>query len=143
MQRITKFKADDGAEFDTEAKCIEYEALAAEVAEVVSILPARPDDDGCQFSNGSGYLQHDAAQLKKARDALLRIGMRYMTNPPWFQQTRDGEAHPSWAGRLMDECPRPLSRAWYRFQCCDIQGREWGQPYYANHPDEATQTRLN
>jgi hypothetical protein len=57
MQRTQKFKADDGAEFTTEAACLEYEALCAGIAEVMATLPQRPDDDGCRFSNGHGYLR--------------------------------------------------------------------------------------
>ena len=141
MQAIQKFKADDGAEFNTEAACLEYEALGAEVAEVMATLPARPNDDGCRFSNGEGYLQHDAATLHRARVSILKIAQRFASNPSWIQQTIDDPAgcHPSWAGRLIDECcSLPVSRAWYRFMCIDKQGREWGQPYYANNPEKAS-----
>ena len=140
MQQITKFKADDGAEFNTEPACVEYEALCAEVAEVMGTLPAKPDDDGCNFSNGHGYLRHDKATLLRARVSILKIAQRFASSPPWFQQTIDDPdgRHPSWAGRLIDECcPRPVGAAWYRFMCIDKQGREWGQPYYANNPEAA------
>jgi hypothetical protein len=140
MQAIQKFKADDGAEFRTEAECISYEALCAEVAEIMATLPAQPKDDGCRFSNGDGYLQHEPANLERARISILKIGQRFIKEPPWLQQTIDTPAgcHPSWAGRLIgDACPRPVNDAWYRFQCIDKQNREWGQPYYANNPNEA------
>lgn len=141
MQAIQKFKADDGAEFNTETACLEYEALCAEVAEIMSTLPARPDGDGCRFSNGEGYLRHDVAILERARVSILKIGQRFISDPPWLQQTIDNPdgCHPSWAGRLIDEaCPRPVNRAWYRFSCIDKHGREWGQPYYANNPEKAS-----
>jgi hypothetical protein len=141
MQTIQKFKADDGAEFDAEDACVAYESLCAEVAEVMGTLPARPDDDGCRFSNGGGYLRHDAATLGRARVAILKIAQQFATDPPWFQQSIDDPAgcHPSWAGRLIDDCcPHPVKSAWYRFMCIDKQGREWGQPYYANNPAEAS-----
>lgn len=144
MQKIQKFKADDGAEFNTEAECAAYEALCAEIDEVMATLPARPDDSGCHFSNGYGYLQHDAETLERARVSILKIGKRFISSPsspPWLQQTIDNPdgCHPSWAGRLIDEaCPRPVGVAWYRFQCIDKQGREWGQPFYANNPDKAS-----
>ena len=136
MQRIQKFKADDGAEFTTEAECLEYEALCAEIAEVMATLPKRPEDDGCRFSNGHGYLQHTPERFWPARDALLRIGNRLMPHK-WFDQAlADKTMHASWCGRLIDEASRPLSRAWDRFRCVDKDLREWGQPYYANNPDK-------
>lgn len=141
MQAIHKFKADDGSEFNTATACVEYEALCAEVAEIMSTLPAPPIDDGCRFSNGDGYLQHEAATLERARVSILKIAQRFIKEPPWLQQTIDDPAayHPSWAGRLIDDCcPRPVKSAWYRFMCIDKQGREWGQPYYANNPEEAS-----
>jgi hypothetical protein len=143
MKQITKYAAADGAEFTSADACIAYEALVAEIAEIMRTLPARPRDDGCRFSNGHGCIQHDPAQLAVVRVALLRIGLRYVgdhpNSPKWLQQSIDDPTvHPGWAGRLMDDAaPRPLSAAWYRFMCIDGQGREWGQPYYADHPDQA------
>jgi hypothetical protein len=141
MKAIQKFKADDGAEFATMAACVAHEALCAEVAEIMATLPARPDNDGCRFSNGHGYLQHDVKNLERARVSILKVGQRFITDPPWLQQTIDDPVgcHPSWAARLIgDACPRPVEAAWYRFQCVDKQHREWGQPYYANNPSEAS-----
>lgn len=136
MQRIQKFKADDGAEFPTEAECLEYEALCAEIAEVMATLPKRPDDDGCRFSNGHGYLQHTPEKFWPVRDALLRIGNRLMPHK-WFEQAlADKTVHASWCGRLIDETSSPLMRAWYRVMCVDKELREWGQPYYADNPDK-------
>lgn len=137
MQAIQKFLAEDGAEFNTEAACVEHEALCAEVAEIMATLPKRPSDDRCRFSNGEGYLQHTEAQFLAARAALLRIGNRLYPHK-WFDQAlTDLTVHASWCGRLIDETSRPLARAWQRVMCTDSKLREWGQPYYANNPDKA------
>lgn len=133
MKRVQKFRADDGAEFDTEAACLEHEALCAEIDGVMATLPRPPADDGCRFTNGHGYIQHTPERFWPARDALLRIGNR-LSPHKWFEQSlADREIHPSWCGRLIDETSRPLSRAWYRVMCVDKDLREWGQPYYANN----------
>ena len=137
MQAIQKYRADDGAEFKDDISCIAYEALCAEVAEIMATLPKRPSDDGCQFSNGHGYLQHNADKFLAARAALLRVGARLYPHK-WFDQAlADPTVHPSWCGRLIDETSRPLVAAWHRVMCIDAKFREWGQPYYANNPEAA------
>jgi hypothetical protein len=137
MKAIRKYQAEDGSEFNSEADCIAYEALCAEIDEVMATLPPRPNDDGCGFSNGHGYLQHDRVQFIRARTALLHIANRLMPHK-WFEQAlADETIHASWAGRLISEMSRPLDRAWSRFMCIDDRLREWGQPYYAAHPEDA------
>lgn len=139
MQEITKFKADDGTEFDSKSACLAHEALCAEIAEVMATLPKRPNDDGCRYSNGHGYLQHKPETFWKARDALLRIGNR-LSPHKWFEQAlADRTVHASWCGRLIDETSRPLANAWYRIYCTDQELREWGQPYFAMNPDKVEQ----
>ena len=136
MKTIQKFMADDGAEFVFEADCVAHEALCAEVAEIMATLPKRPNDDGCRFSNGHGYLQHDPAKFWPARDALLRMAHRLYPHK-WFEQAlADRTVHASWAGRLIIEASRPLDRAWHRISCVDADLREWGQPFYANNSDK-------
>jgi hypothetical protein len=50
----------------------------------------------------------------------------------------------SYAGRVInDTAPNFVYKAWYRFMCLDDQLREWGQPYYASHPEDAEYKRLN
>ena len=139
MQAIQKYRADDGAEFDSEKKCIAHEELCAEIAKVMATLPKRPNDDGCTFSNGHGYLQHSAEQFWPAREALLRIGNKLFPHK-WFDKSiADRSVNSSWAARLIGEASAPLCRAWERISCVDGQLREWGQPYYANNPNEAVE----
>jgi hypothetical protein len=136
MKTIKKFQADDGTEFTKESDCIAHEALCAEIDEIMRKLPNRPDDSGCKFSNGYGFLQHDPKTFWAVRDELLRIGNRLIPHK-WFDQAlEDRTAHPSWVGRLIGESSRPLDRAWSRIMCVDSNLREWGQPFYANNPDK-------
>jgi len=143
MNPITKFQADDGTEFNTKDACIAHEMLCAEIAEVMALLPPKVDDTGCEFSNGSGYIQHDPHTFNRVKFALLRIANRISPHK-WFEQALyDDGVHESWPGRIISEMSAPLWRAWHRISCTDSQFREWGQPYFANNPDQATQKRLN
>jgi len=143
MKVITKYEAFDGSEFISEAKCAEHESSCNEIDLIMSALPKKPDS--CDFSNGSGYLQHEEDITLNVRNKFLEFAKRYTTHK-WIQESIDKgfEIDPSWAGRMISECaPSYISRQWYRFQCMDKQLREWGQPYYASHPEAATQTQLN
>lgn len=144
MQSITKFKADDGTEFYDKGECLAHESLCAQVASVMAELPALPKDDGCKFSNGHGYIQHDPLVFWVAREKLLRLAAPICKHK-WIDDAiaRPTEIHPSWPHRIISECSAPLSRAWYRFMCVDSLLREWGQPYFANNPTEAEQVCLN
>lgn len=138
MKEVTKYLADDGLEFNDRAQCERYEAMCANVAALMSKLPAKPDLPGCSFENGGGYVQHDPAAARAVRSGLLRIANEIMPHK-WFDQSiADETVHPSWAGRMIDEMDqRCLSRAWHRFMCMSADFREYGQPYFASHPEEA------
>jgi len=137
METITKFKAIDGTEFTSETECLKYELLIKRVDEIMALLPPTPKDDGCSFANGEGYVKHEKQTLRKVQVRLLEICKEYIDHK-WIQQTIDDEnVHPSYVGRLLgDYGIRPLEKAWYRFSCVDKQGREWGQPYFANNPEK-------
>ena len=137
MKRITKYVAGDGTEFSTYSSAANHDALCLEIKEVMSDLPERLSN-GCKFENGEGFIQHQAHVFFGVRHALLTIGKRYIDHVWIDQAIKDRDIHPSWVLRLFDEqCPA-LSRAWYRFVCTDSKLREWGQPYLADHPDEAS-----
>ena len=143
MEIITKYKAFDGVEFFDETECRLHEVNCDTARHIMSALPARPE--GCDFANGSGYIQHDKELLLKTRNRFLEFSKRY-TTAKYIQQTIDMgfDAHPSWAGRVLREVlPRSICKHWYRFETIDEAFREWGQPYYANNPSEAKQVRLN
>jgi hypothetical protein len=144
MKTITKYLSDDGMEFCDEQKCIGYEALCKEVAEIMATLVPKPKLPGCGFENGDGYLQHDPAKARDARMALLKIANTIMPHK-WFEQSMaDETADASWASRLIDEMTEKCLRsAWYRFACMTADYREYGQPYYANNPSQAKDVCLN
>lgn len=120
MKVITKFKAIDGTEFTKENECLKYELLIKRVNEIMALLPPTPNDDGCNYSNGSGYLQHEKQIFRNAQIKLLEICKEYIDHK-WIQETIDDEnLHSSYVGRLLsDYAIKPLNNAWYRFSCID------------------------
>lgn len=143
MEIITKYKAVDGSEFNTENQCLDYECLIRKVDNIMKDLPPLPKDEGCEFTNGGGYVQHDKICLRKVKINLLEEIKKHI-NHKWVQQTIDDEnVHPSYVSRLIDDCGiRPLSKAWDRFNCIDELAREWGQPYFANNSDKGKQVKI-
>lgn len=143
MRKIQKWCAKDGAEFFEEEQCRSYERHCRAVKEAMEPMGKRPP--GCSFSNGSGYLQHTKEEFIAVRRKLLEIAKEF-TDHRWIQDSIDKglTVHPSYAGRIISECTTiPLDRAWSRIMCVDKNFREWGQPYYAENPNEAKQIRLN
>jgi len=143
MKTITKYIADDKREFTNEADCVDHEWNCVHVESIMMGLP--PSIDDTKFSNGSGYIQHDRESLLEVRNKFLEFVKRY-TKHEWIQQSIDKgfDAHPSWVGRILSEsAPSSIAKHWYRFSCIDKDLREWGQPYYADHPNDAKQVRLN
>ena len=143
MEVITKYKAYDDVEFLSAEECEKHESNCKGIRKIMSVLPTKPES--CDFSNGSGFLQHDKKILIDARRKFCEFAKRY-TDHQWLQQTIDGglEMDSSWAGRIISECcPNSISKEWYRFQCIDSELREWGQQYYSAHPEAAKQIQLN
>lgn len=138
MKPVTKYEAEDGKVFDSEFDCVAYEKRSARIAEVVSKLQPIPKNDGCEFTNGGGYVQQLPAVVVSVRVALLKIAQEASTHK-WLQESIDDiSADPSWAARIISECDStPLHKAWLRIMCIDKQFREWGQPFYALHPEQA------
>ena len=143
MKVITKYKAYDGVEFTDEKLCHEHERNCDTASNIMVSLPENPDS--CDFSNGSGYLQHEAGLLLSVRNEFLEFTKRY-TDHKWIQETIDKgfDAHASYESRILGEVlPNSIHKHWYRFSCIDSECREWGQPCYANNPQDGDNLRLN
>ena len=113
MKKLTVYESTDEMRWDTEAECLERDRLMEEISGIMSKLKPKPEDPVCHFANGDGYIQQDLETVQIVRaeihDLAVKLGKR------------DGPLHYS-LGRL---------------RATDSQGREWGQPYYARHPEEA------
>lgn len=144
MKAITKFQAYNGTEFTDAEECALYEAKCASADAVIALLPPQPELPGCGFNNGGGYLQHDPVTFKAARRALLELALKEQDHPWLHDSIAKEDTHPSYAYRIISECcTKQLNDAWYRIACTDRFFREWGQPYYRDHPEEAKQVCLN
>jgi hypothetical protein len=144
MKIITKYQAYNGTEFTDQAECEAYEARSRRADDIIALLPPKPELPGCEFENGGGFLQHDRVTFLNVRRQLLELGKEEFQHS-WFDQSlADESVHPSYVARLLgDGSNKQLERAWHRISCTDKQYREWGQPYYANNPDEGKQVCLN
>ena len=137
MKQITKYLADDGSEHNDACDCLDHESNCKKATAIISQLPERPE--GCEYTNGSGYIQHDKVIFQQVKKEFLEFCKKY-TNHEWIQQSIDDpNIDPSWPGRILGEClPNSIHRLWHRFSCTDTLDREWGQPYYVNnYPSDA------
>lgn len=141
MKELIKYISNDDFEFFNKEKCIEHEKNIAIAKIIIDKLPKRPDN--CEFSNGSGYIQHDKKVIQDVKTEFLEFVKRY-SDHKWIQKSIDDKnIDPSWAHRIISDCcPRTISNHWYRFYCMDEGFREWGQPYYAMN-DEGEYNQLN
>ncbi len=143
METITKYKADDGREFLDAGECRTHEENCSLAENIMSEMCPRPG--GTDFANGSGYIQHEPSKVLEVRAKFLEFCKRYTTHK-WIQESIDKgfEAHASWAARIIGEAaPDTIYKHWHRFSCIDSSGREWGQPFYADHPEKAESNQLN
>jgi hypothetical protein len=143
MKTITKYVANDGSEHTATDACLKRDVLCAAVDSVMSLIPPRFDDKGCNYSNGHGYWQHDADRAATVRHGLLTLAKEHIPHRWIDESLADPSVDSSWAGRIISEGPEPIYTAWCRIQCMDKQWREWGQTYYANNPDSAETVCLN
>lgn len=138
VKQETRYIADDGTRFTDRLKCIAHEDLLTRVTWVMANLPAKARIPHGKFR----WVNPDAAQ--QAALEILRLARPYCGElAKWIDSTiaglegRGDVVHPSWAHRaISDCCPSPLVSAWSRLYCIDAEGREWDQPYFAEHPDE-------
>ena len=118
MKAITQYQADDGSIWSSEDKATDRDSLIARVQKAMTPIGPPLVDVKCRFANGHGYIQHSPRAVAQTRANLMPITKERLK---WWG------AHD------------PLAAAWTRMSCIDKQFREWGQPFFANHPDEAEQ----
>jgi hypothetical protein len=138
MIEKTIYIADDNSRFDDKNDCIHYEHICAEVDAAMSLLKPRPNE-GCDFENGSGYLQQHIQTCELVRKQILNICA--LEFPYWERIIKEcgyGLRHISHASRIIyDYDYRCLVSALNRLECIDFtNGKEFGQPYFVSHQDE-------
>lgn len=144
VKAIIKYCVDDGSEFATMDEALAHDSLCAEIADLMKRLHPIPKD--CDFSNGAGFVQQIPAEALAVQRGIVKATRRHFRRDEMYDRHfdyADTAGKPvgyTFVGRLIsDGCPHVLYRAWHRIMCMDEAFREWGQPYYAAHPDEADQ----
>ena len=143
MEQIIKYKSADGVEFDDKGKCKSHEDLYYCVCQSMERIPKKPEETS--FTNGKGYLQHEKTDVKRCMIEVLKVAQLYFNYDHMNDVLKDPFACRNGivVRFISDCCPRFINSAWYRFICISDNYKEYGQPYYASHQDEASKTRLN
>lgn len=137
MKTKTIYEAEDGSRFESKKACEEYEGELRKYQKAMLPLEPRPELSGEQ------YFQHDREICLKAKRDVIALAKNTVKDKIW--DNPPDEIHPmSFAGRLIDDCGHAaLRHAWGRFCSIDFStGREYQQPYFTLHPEEATE-RIN
>lgn len=144
MKEQKIYIAEDGRRFDDKEKCQKYDKALIEIKEIMSLLVPKEkyDDKNCDFSNGEGYIQQDKKIIDEVVSRLCYAIERYHKFSEWAGWKPEYGLG-GMLGRYLDDGDSPFYRAWCRWACIDKSGREWGQPYYALHPEEGKQKQLN
>lgn len=141
MKIKTYYIADDNTEHETMEQAKDHNIFIADIAKAIEPLGKRYKGQYCDYENGSGYVQHNPISVLEAKKNIIAICKIKVPHKIWDYPA--GEIHPhSFACRLLSERNSFLYAAWRRFMMIDEQGREWGQPYYASHPEAATMKEL-
>jgi len=134
MKQIIVYVASDGSRFDDPVKCDEYEVQCRLISNAVAPLGVERRIDSGEF------FQHTREACMAAKVAL--VGVFQAIYPTWdLKDCRPEDVHPlGVVGRVIsDGNHNALNRAWNRLGCINWElFREYGQPYFANHPSEAT-----
>lgn len=144
MKTVSRYVSDDGVEFKQKEDCIEYERIAAIVDGIESKLIGCPDDIG--FANGQGYVQQDSDAVKQFESEMVQL-LSAVTNDEGIQKAADVNIFSGWCMRYCSDSGKPILRKIYsaaiRLTKISKDLREYGQPYYANHPWQASGGKLN
>ena len=138
MKAITKYRADDGAEFDCIERCERHERLCADIAKAMEPMGERPKlGDGDHFE----HAVKDCLQVKRNMLAIVRRELDPEGTRFPVLKHPDDAIHPmSAVGRIVDDYGGLLNKAWGRLCCISFTtGREYEQPYFTLHEHEATE----
>lgn len=136
MKIIQQYQSEDGKIFNNEQECEKYEVILAKVNKILSDMPCGEKID--RFTNGRGYIQHSADVVQSLKESIVELANEY------FNPKDNYKYFNYYLSRCIDDSNmKCLSKMSYKIMCIDEDNREWGQPYFAAHPNEAEQIRLN
>lgn len=140
MRPVTMYEADDGTLYRTEAAAVAQDTIIAMVA--VIMRPLGP----FRALEGGEHVQHDPRKVQWVRTELLWYAGR--AHPANARQEFDAviqrlrtepeyTAANSMVDRWIGDRGGPVYTAWFRLCCIAADGKEYRQPYYTTHQDEA------
>ena len=147
MLAVTRYQANDGSIWREAEKAAQRDELLEQLKRLDNILPKGDFADTCNFSNGSGYIQHGIRSVREAHLFLVDLTRPHLEySMQKVEQEKEkfdwSTAGPQWFCRMLDGGCAPLERAWSRLCNIDYLMREWGQMYYALHPEKGDQECL-
>lgn len=143
MEAVTRFKTFDGELFETDAEAQEHEAYLMKVKDVENMLHPLPQNDGCSFANGDGYIQHTKEAFNAYKAAILELGGKHVHSAMTEWAKNPDEVHNMGiAGRYFDDGDHGLYKLWNRVMCTDADFREWGQPFFALNPGKGKMVKV-
>ena len=140
MKEVIKklYVASDKTEFDKESDCRKYEKALEDIKNIFAQLSPRPSD--MSFANGNGYIQHSKQAFKKAERAFYEAACKYHRGLDEYKMN----SYAFWRSLDDNDSPFYCNHSGGRLLCTSKKTwREYGQPYYAEHEDEAKQIQLN
>ena len=138
VQEIHKYKAKDGSEWNTVEEAEKREVIVDAASDFIKPLGEKPKDPKCEFANGKGFIQHDKYIVAQMKMNFIKFCAVTLKKP---ELLRD-KCSFNFIGRYLDDSDSPPYYIWSRLMCIDDHGREFGQAYYANNPQEATYIKL-
>ncbi|MDD5150840.1 MAG: hypothetical protein PHC28_10260 [Flavobacterium sp.] len=127
---IKKYEAIDNELFDIKDEYIKYEKFLDKALSFIIKLKPIPNNDGCSFINGNGFVQQLPIVVNEVKYSFERLAKEMGKEP-----------HIS-TDYFYHEYGRSIGKFYYRLRCIDDEGREFGQIYYKDHPEYAKLTQI-
>lgn len=134
IKTIQQFTCSDGAKFLDKDEAEKHEAEYQLVKPILDRFPKGPN-----LERGT-YRQHNIETLRQLKRDLFKLVLGKVGDdfPKWKGVNPDDVRPDSVVGRVMSDYGGPIASAWCNLGVFNFTlGREYDQPYFANHPEEA------
>ena len=135
MKEITIYQTEDGCRFDKKEDAIKYEELCDKCKNIESNLV----NIGRELQYNE-YIQQDVTMVKNSIYCFMDVVADAIPEyAAWAIQVKNGGRHISHIERVLSDYNiKCLDNLCYRFKCISLEnGKEFQQPYFVKHQDEA------
>lgn len=135
IKEIKTYQTDDGCIFSTLVEAEKYDVLLQTCNEIEAKLMTTPEDD-MDFANGTGWIQHP-----KGSKITLGMNLLNLTNKHFNTSyiNLDGMAKKI----IHSSRVSCLNHLFNRYTCISNDDREFGQIFFAEHPNKAKGGQIN